>query len=326
MQWFNSRWLLIISFLWIPTTFAEQKVVIAYQTIINPATPAIATGEYEKATDTKIEWRKFDGGAAIINALASGSVQVGYLGSAPTASTTSSGVPIKLFLIASQVKSSEALVVKDSIKQPQDLLGKKIATPFVSTSHYALLAALKMWKINPTDVQLLNLNSTAINAAWQRGDIDAAYVWDPALGVAKRTGHVLIDSAALANEGFYIFDGWVARSDFIASNPDFIRQFSQVTLQAYHRFQQNPQEWLANKNNINNIVKISGVNPDDVPSLLQSNHYPSAQEQCSLLSTTIVDALLKTAQFLKEQKKLDQLLPDYNSAVTTAYLPVHEEN
>lgn len=202
MQWFKSRWLLIITLLWIPTTFVEQKVVIAYQTIINPATDAIATGKYEKATHTKIEWRKFDGGAAIISALASGSVQISYLGSAPIASATSSGVPIKLFLIASQVKSSEALVVKNTIKQPQDLLGKKIATPFVSTSHYALLAALKLWKINPTDVQLINLNSTAINAAWQRGDIDAAYVWDPSLGVAKRTGHVLIDSAALANEGF----------------------------------------------------------------------------------------------------------------------------
>lgn len=123
-----------------------------------------------------------------------------------------------------------------------------------------------------------------------------------------------------------VSDGWVARSDFIAANPDFIHLFSQVTLEAYQAFQQNPEQWLADKNNIDNIVKISGVNPDDVPLLLQSNHYPLAQEQSSLLSTTIVDALQKTASFLKEQKKLDQLLPDYKEAITTSYLPVHEGN
>lgn len=31
------------------------------------------------------------------------------------------------------------------IDKPEDLIGKTIATPFVSTSHYSLLGALKHW-------------------------------------------------------------------------------------------------------------------------------------------------------------------------------------
>ncbi len=65
------------------------------------------------------------------------------------------------------------MVARDSIKTPQDLIGKKVAVPFVSTGHYSLLAALKSWNIDPSKVQILNLAPPAIIAAWKRGDIDA---------------------------------------------------------------------------------------------------------------------------------------------------------
>ncbi len=55
-----------------------------------------------------------------------------------------------------------------------------------------MLAALKHWQIDPSKVQIINLRPSEITAAWQRGDIDAAYVWDPALGKAKETGKLLV--------------------------------------------------------------------------------------------------------------------------------------
>ena len=48
---------------------------------------------------------------------------------------------------------------------PQDLIGKKVAVPFVSTGHYSLLAALKHWNIDPSKVTILNLAPPAIIAA-----------------------------------------------------------------------------------------------------------------------------------------------------------------
>ncbi|MCP6669645.1 ABC transporter substrate-binding protein, partial [Klebsiella pneumoniae] len=78
-------------------------------------------------------------------------------------------VPIEVFLLASQLGNSEALVVKKSITKPEDLIGKRIAVPFISTTHYSLLAALKHWGIKPGQVQIINLQPPAIIAAWQRG-------------------------------------------------------------------------------------------------------------------------------------------------------------
>ena len=80
------------------------------------------------------------------------------------------------------------------IEKLADLAGKKVAVPFVSTTHYSLLAALEAWGVDPKAVEILNLRPPEIAAAWERGDIDAAYVWDPALGQIKTSGKVLVDS------------------------------------------------------------------------------------------------------------------------------------
>ncbi|MBX4372902.1 aminotransferase class I/II-fold pyridoxal phosphate-dependent enzyme, partial [Mycobacterium tuberculosis] len=46
---------------------------------------------------------------------------------------------------------------------------KRIAVPFISTTHYSLLSALKHWGIKPGQVQIINLQPPAIIAAWQQG-------------------------------------------------------------------------------------------------------------------------------------------------------------
>ena len=175
-----------------------------------------ADGAYEKANNAKIDWRKFDNGADIIAAIASGDVQIGYLGSSPLTAAITRKVPVETFLVATQIGGAEALVARNGsgINSPQDLIGKKIAVPFVSTGHYSLLAALKHWNIDPSKVTILNLAPPAIIAAWKRGDIDATYVWDPALGVAKENGKVLITSGELAKFGAPTFDAWIVRKDF----------------------------------------------------------------------------------------------------------------
>ncbi|SQC19839.1 Taurine-binding periplasmic protein TauA [Klebsiella pneumoniae] len=122
----------------------------------------------------------------MVRALASGDVQIGNIGSSPLAVAASQQVPIEVFLLASKLGNSEALVVKKSITKPEDLIGKRIAVPFISTTHYSLLSALKHWGIKPGQVQIINLQPPAIIAAWQRGDIDGAYVWAPAVNELEK--------------------------------------------------------------------------------------------------------------------------------------------
>lgn len=295
---------------------------VAYQTTVDPAKVAQADGAYEKASDSKIAWRKFDNGADVITAIASGDVQIGYLGSSPLTAAATRKLPIETFLVATQIGAAEALVARNGagINSPQDLIGKKIAVPFVSTGHYSLLAALKHWNIDPAKVTILNLAPPAIAAAWKRGDIDATYVWDPALGVAKETGKVLITSGELAKLGAPTFDAWIVRKDFADKHPEVVKAFAKTTLDAYADYRKDPAAWLANTSNVDKVVKLSGAKAADVPELLNGNVYPLATDQAQALGAPTIDAIAKTAAFLKEQGKVDAVLADYTPYVSAKFI------
>lgn len=301
-----------------------ETVNIAYQYGADPAKLAQAASAYEKATGWTINWRRFDTGADVVAALASGDIQIGDVGSSPFAAAFSRGVPIEAVVLNALTGDSEALVVRNGahIDKPQDLIGKTIATPFVSTSHYSLLAALKHWGIDPRQVHIVNLGPTETVAAWARGDIDATYTWDPALGKAKQTGKVLVDSTQVGKWGSPTFDLWAVRKDFAQAHPEFVQQFVKVTLQAISDYRANGKSWTVDSPQVAAISKLSGASPGDVPQLLSGNVYPVAAEQASpaLLGGGTAKAVAATARFLSEQKKIDHVLPDYSDSITTRFV------
>jgi taurine transport system substrate-binding protein len=301
--------------------FAQDTIRVAYQTVVEPAKVAQADGLYEKATGKAIEWRKFESGAEVITAVASGDIQIGYVGSSPLAAAASRELPVETFFIAAEIGSAEALVVRNgaNITQAADLVGKKVAVPFVSTGHYSLLAALKHWKVDPKKVNIVNLRPTEIAAAWQRGDIDAAYVWDPALGQIKANGKVLATSADVAKWGSPTFDAWIVRKDFAQKNPDFVAAFARVTGEAYAAYRKDPKGFAAKAGNAEKIAKVTGAKLEEITELLASSQFPTLAEQVTLLQGKTVTAVAQTSAFLKEQGKVDKLLPDYKPYVTSRF-------
>ncbi len=314
----HSFWLAALTFIAAPA-FAVD-VTVAYQTSAEPAKVAQADNAFAKDSGAKVEWRKFDSGASVVRALASGDVQIGNIGSSPLAVAASQKVPIEVFLLASQLGNSEALVVKKGIGSPQDLIGKRIAVPFISTTHYSLLAALKHWGIKPGQVQILNLQPPAIIAAWQRGDIDGAYVWAPAVNELEKDGKVLTDSAQVGKWGAPTLDVWVVRKDFAQQHPDVVAAFAKSALAAQKGYIANPDAWLRQPDNLNKLSRLSGVPESDVPALVKGNTYLTAQQQTEQLSGPVNKAIVDTAQFLKAQGKVPAVETDYSQFVTDRFV------
>ncbi|MDZ5458003.1 taurine ABC transporter substrate-binding protein [Azohydromonas lata] len=306
----------------VPVLAQDGAVRVAYQTVVEPAKVAQADGLYEKATGKRIDWRKFESGAEVITAVASGDVQVGYVGSSPLAAAASRELPIETFFIAAEIGSAEALVVRNGsgIAKAQDLAGKRVAVPFVSTTHYSLLAALKHWGVDAKQVNIINLRPTEIAAAWQRGDIDAAYVWDPALGQIKAGGKVLTSSVEVARWGAPTFDAWIVRKDFAQKNPDFVTAFARITGEAYAGYRKDPNAFTARTENLDKIARVTGAKKEDVPALLAGSGFPTLAEQARLLNAPTVQAVSDTAAFLKAQGKVDAVLADYKAYVTARYV------
>ena len=307
---------------------ADKEVTIGYQLVYNPHCSAILDGYFEKATGYKINWRKFDSGAKVINAMASGDVHISLAGSSPIAAGVSRGLDIELIWVYEDIASAEAMVVRNGsgILAPQDLKGKKLGVPFVSTTHFHTLFALEQFGISPKDVKILNMQPNAIAAAWERGDIDAAFIWDPALGRIKKTGKVLITSGTLSTWGKATFDGCVANKTWAAKHPEFMAKYIKAVAEIDASYRDNPMAWTPDSKMAKNMVKLIGGDTNDVPKVLALYGFPTMEEQASDRwlgggkDGGAARALYFTSEFLMKEKKIPKMLPDYGAVVNPAYV------
>ena len=302
---------------------AADVIHIGYVTGVEPAKAGIVDGTYDRALGAHVDWRRFDNGADVVRALASGDLDIANLGSSVVAVAAARHLPLETFLIASVLGTSEALVVRNGrgINTPADLVGKTIAVPFVTTAHYSLLAALKHWGLEKGSVRVINLRISEVPAAWAGGNIDGAYVWDPALGNIKPTGKVLATSVDVAGWHAPTYDVWVVRKDFGAQHAPAVAAFARAALELMQAYDANPAQFSANTALVDRLARATGAKPSDVPGLLAGNQYPTAAEQRTLLPTAYVKALGDTALFLREQGKVDTVLADYRDYATVRYLP-----
>ena len=322
-KWIRRAVLLPLTVLTLAANAQAQTVTIGVQSMFAPWKDAIAQKQFEKATGWDIKWRNFDSGGDVMMAMASGDVQIGVAGSSPIAAAVSRGVDAQLFWILDNIADAEALVVRNGsgIVAPQDLAGKTLAVPFVSTTHFHALFALEQFGLTGK-VKVINLQPSDIPAAWERGDIDAAFIWDPALGRLKQSGHVLLTSGQLTDWGKATFDGLVVDKQFAAANAPGMQAFTQVLQNSTAGYVKAPKSWTADSPQVINVAKQSGAKPEEVPPVLALYQFPLASEQAgpTWLGGGAAKALAATAEFLKAQKKIPALLPDYSAAINPTFV------
>ena len=322
-KWIRRAVLLPLTAVALVANAQAQTVTIGVQSMFAPWKDAIAQKQFEKATGWDIKWRNFDSGGDVMMAMASGDVQIGVAGSSPIAAAVSRGVDAQLFWVLDNIADAEALVVRNGsgIVAPQDLAGKTLAVPFVSTTHFHALFALEQFGLTGK-VKVINLQPSDIPAAWERGDIDAAFIWDPALGRLKQSGHVLLTSGQLTDWGKATFDGLVVDKQFAAANGPGMQAFTQVLQDSTAGYVKAPKSWTADSPQVINVAKQSGAKPEEVPPVLALYQFPLASEQAgpTWLGGGAAKALAATAEFLKAQKKIPALLPDYSAAINPTFV------
>jgi len=130
----------------------------------------------------KVSWSDFTSGPPMLEAMASGSVDVGGVGDAPPVFAAAGGEQVEI-VGARSVPSGDqdALVVPkgSSITSIQQLKGKKIAYGSGSSANYHLLTVLNKAGLTTKDVTLVNLQPANALAAFTSGAVDAWDIWPP---------------------------------------------------------------------------------------------------------------------------------------------------
>lgn len=296
-------------------------VNIGTMDLVNGDLIARKEGYYEELLGVDVNIISFSSGKDVNTALASGSIDISELGTSPTALGLSSGLDYSVVGIGDIIGSAESLVVsQDSgISSVADLKGKTISTPFASTAHYSLLNALKLENVDTADVNLLDMEADDIYAAWQRGDIDGAYIWYPVLdNLIQDNGTVITGSDKLAEQGIVTGDLIVARNAFAEENPELVTKFLQAVLQANDVYFNDKETAYAD------IADVLGISTEDAESQAGQFTWLTAEEQLSdeYLGGGMANTLKDTADFLVEQKSITSApdLDAFKAAIDTSYL------
>ncbi|CAM3674130.1 ABC transporter substrate-binding protein [Erysipelothrix urinaevulpis] len=294
------------------TEDANNKVRIGIIRVPNDKTVAISMNYFKEYFNDKgfeTEFIFFDSGVAANQAFSSGSIDFAEMGHTNGVVALANNLPVKLIWIHEVLGSNEALVVKEgsNIQSIKDLEGKKIATTFSSTSHLSLLKALEKEGIDKK-VELLDMQTAEIVAAWERGDIQAAYSWEPGLSKLKESGSVLIDSEMLANDGIVTANIDLVHTNFIEKHPELVVDYIKTLDKAVSLYKNKPAKA------IDGASKQLGLSVEDTKTQMQGTVWLNADQQLSkdYLGTSkqpghFHTVFYQTGEFLKAQGNISEI-------------------
>jgi len=299
-------------------------VNIGTQQIPNGERIAIEKGIFEAALGVKVNIIEFQAGD-IRNALVSKDIDFAHLGSSSATIGIANGIDVEMIWIHEVLGMAEQLVAKNGsgIETIQDLIGKKVATPFSSTAHYSLLKALELNGIPEKDVEIYDMQMPDVYAAWQRGDIDAAYAWEPTLSNLLADGKTIISSEDLANKGVVTMNVEIVRREFARMYPDIVVKYIKAVDECVALFKENQPEA------VKSIAKAMELTEADALKQMTGSIWLRAEEQLapayfgtSANRGNLAAAIKDTADFLYEQNSLvsEPQLSVFEAAINPYYI------
>ncbi len=193
---------------------------------------ALLVAEYNKSYENNglnVKTVQISTGSSIVDAVASGDVDIGYVGITPAMQGISKGVPIKVVGSVNMVGSGIVVQPNSTITSPADLKDKKIATPGVSSIQQVLLVyELQKYNITQKDVDLLSINVFNIPSSLAAKKVDAYISYEPFVSMApyRGIGQVLIYSDDILED--HPCCVIIAREDFIEQHPQELNTFLQI--------------------------------------------------------------------------------------------------
>ncbi|OBC08919.1 aliphatic sulfonate ABC transporter substrate-binding protein [Mycobacterium sp. 852013-50091_SCH5140682] len=250
---------------------------------------AKVTGAFDDAP-YKVKFARFDFGPPLVQATATGDIDLGYVGDVPPITGAAQQYGFKIVAVqrgADQTKAAENIIVPKGspIHTLADLKGKKLAIPQGSSAHGLALLALKSVGLTHKDVELVYLSPAAGASAFNTGKVDAWSIWNPQSAIAIKDGATVIAKGVppidQVNNYYVATDKSLGDPVRRAALADVLTRVARI----FNWAQQHPDEYAKA------IAKETGVPLDDARTTVDS--YP-----------------FKVTQVLPDDVKAQQALSD----------------
>lgn len=324
LAWLDARRAGVAEPVTSPSPPAEVR--IGFLKLANAQLVAKAERLHENAMGVPVRWIGFDTGGQVNAAIAAGEIDFGAVGGPPASIGVTRGLGYRGVVLLNMLEGVEGLVVRSalSVDSPAQLAGKRIATPFGSTSYYMLLTLLKQAGVSASQVTLLDMTPDQASSAWAAGQIDAAYVWEPALHrLVESGGKVIVDNAEMARRGYPMWDISVVTNAFAGRHPDLVASYVRSECAAIDTWRAQPEaaaaivakelsQPMADARRMMRGTSLIPCSLQIAPSYLGDGSSPGA------LSRSIYDM----AAFLKDQGRLASVAArsEYEALIDPSYL------
>ncbi|MEU8989138.1 ABC transporter substrate-binding protein [Streptomyces sp. NPDC048558] len=245
-----------------------DEVKIGYFPNLTHATALVGVQEglfQKELGGTTIKPSTFNAGPSEIEALNSGSIDIGWIGPSPAINGYTKAAGKNLRIISGSASGGVKLVVNpEKIKSLKDVKGKKIATPqHGNTQDVALLNWISEqgWKVDAEsgkgDVSVVRTDNKITPDAYKSGSIDGAWVPEPtASKLVAEGGKVLLDEADLWPDKKFVITNIIVRQEFLKEHPDVVEAVLRGSVKTNEWINANPDKAKASANKA--LEELSG--------------------------------------------------------------------
>ena len=271
------------------------------------------TGAFDDAP-YKVKFARFDYGPPLVQAAATGDIDLGYVGTVPPITGAAKQFGFKI--VATQhgsnlTKAAENIIVPKGspIQTLADLKGKKIAIPQGSSAHGLALLALKSVGLTPKDVELVYLSPAAGATAFNTGKVDAWSIWNPSSAIAVKDGARIIAKGIppIDQVNNYYVANEKSLSDPVkrAALADVLTRIARI----FNWAQLNPDEYAKA------IAKETGISREDARTTVDAYQFKVTQvlPEDIKAEQDLSDAFFEAGEITKKvdvAEITDNLLPD----------------
>ncbi|EGX54655.1 putative ABC-type sulfate transporter substrate-binding protein [Streptomyces zinciresistens K42] len=247
---------------------SADEVRIGYFPNLTHATALVGVQEgllQKELGATTIKSSTFNAGPSEIEALNSGSIDIGWIGPSPSINGYTKAAGENLQIISGSASGGVKLVVNPKkIKSVGDVKGKKIATPQLgNTQDVALLNWIsgQGWKVDAQsgrgDVSVVRTDNKITPDAYRSGSIDGAWVPEPtASKLVAEGGKVLLDESDLWPDKKFVITNIIVSQKFLKEHPDVVEAVLRGSVKTNAWIGANPDKAKASANKA--LEKLSG--------------------------------------------------------------------
>jgi NitT/TauT family transport system substrate-binding protein len=180
---------------------------------------------------TQATYSALNAGPSEIEALNSGSIDIGWIGPSPAVNGYVRAKGTNLRIIGGSASGGVKLVVNPAkIRTPDETKGRRIATPQLgNTQDIALLdwISKRGWQVDPLsgrgDVSIFRMDNKITLDAYKSGSIDGAWVPEPiASKLVAEGAEVLLDESEVWPGGHFATTNIIVSQKFLKEHPDVV--------------------------------------------------------------------------------------------------------